>query len=130
MKNMLVRRHGRDERGSTSLEMVLLFPAVVSILWLGLQVGISQYGHTTALAAAESGARAGALENATDHDCYAAAEAILAGGGDALSGTSVSCSRSGTTVTATVTGTPMSVGPWPVRQVVKTASSPVERITR
>jgi len=129
MKAKFGGRHGRDEKGSTTLEMVLIFPAVVSILWLGLQVGISQYGHSTALAAAEAGARAGALEHATAGDCQAAAAAILAAGGDALSGTSVSCSRSGTTSTATVSGWPMSVGPWPVNKVTKTVSAPVERIT-
>jgi len=123
------RRWARDERGSATIEMVLLFPVVMGILWLALQGGIAYYGRTVALAAAESGARAAAVENGTSAACFQAANTMLGAAADALVDTSVSCNRSATAVTVTVTGEAMSVGPWTVPPVSMTAELPVERIT-
>ena len=111
------------------MEIVIIFPVVIGILLLALQVALTQYGRTLALAAAESGARAGALETNTSADCYQAAAAILASGGDALTGTSVSCSRAATSATATVTGVTLSVLPWPLPPTSATATMPTERIS-
>ncbi len=126
---MRTRRGRRAERGSATLETVIVFPVVIGILWLALQVALTQYCRTVALAAAESGARAAALETNTTSDCYQAAEAILAANGDALASTSVLCVRGATTTTAIVSGTPLTVGPWTVPSVSGTAQMPVERIT-
>lgn len=121
------RRH--DERGSTTIEMVIVFPVVMSILWLALQAAIGYYGRTAALAAAESGARASAVEHGTLADCYTAAEGVLAGVRDAVTSASVTCTRSAATVQATINADALAVGPWPAPHLQVTAELPVERIT-
>lgn len=119
----------RDERGSTTIEMVVLFPVVMGILWLALQGALLYYGRTVALASAESGARAAAVEQGTIADCAQAAGQVLATASDALVDTSVTCVRTATVASVTVQGTPLAVGPWTAPGISMTAALPVERIS-
>ena len=48
----------RDERGSVSIQMVVLMPVLFAIAFTGLQAGLYFYGRSAALAAATTGARA------------------------------------------------------------------------
>ena len=67
-------RFRRDERGSTSLEAAVVYPAVLTLLWLGMQGALLFQGRTTALAAAQEGARIAAAERGTVETGIAAAE--------------------------------------------------------
>lgn len=125
----MAQRRTRAERGSATVEMMVAFPVVLGLFWLGAQVGIGFYGRTVALAAAESGARAGAVELGTTGDCRTAAQAMLATAADALVDTEVSCRRTATAVSVTVRGRALAVGPWPGPTVSMTAELPVERLT-
>ncbi len=119
----------RDERGSASVQLVVLLPILIGIVFLALQGGLSYYGRTAALAAAETGARAVAAENGTTSQCQAAAGRFLEQVGDALTSASVTCTRTGTTVTVEVRGQGLSVVTGWQQTITQSATLPVERIT-
>ena len=124
-------RPTRDERGSTTIELVILLPALFAVLFLGMQAALFYHARTVAIAAAQEGARAAGGENGRESDGARAANAFIAdaGGDDALSGATVRVTRSETSATVMVVGHSLSVIPgWSpvVRQV---ASAPVERLT-
>ena len=121
----------RDERGSVSIQLVILLPALFAVMFLGMQAALFYHARTVAIAAAQEGAKAAGGENGKEADGVQAAEAFIAdaGGDDVLTGATTTASRTGTTVTVVVQGHSLSVIPgWSpvVRQV---ASVPVERLT-
>lgn len=120
-----------DERGSVSIELVILLPALFAVMFLGMQAALFYHARTVAIAAAQEGARAAGGEHGNESDGVQAAAAFVqeAGGDDVLSGTTTTANRTATTVTVVVEGHSLSVIPgWSpvVRQV---ASVPVERVT-
>jgi Flp pilus assembly protein TadG len=120
------------ERGSSSIQMVILMPALFSIMFLGMQGALYYHARTVAIAAAQEGARAAGSQNGTAGDGISAASSFVsdAGGKDVLPGAHMTGSRSATTATVTVTGTSLSVIPGWSLAVSQSASVPVERITR
>ena len=119
-----------DERGSISTQLVVLLPLMLGIVWIAMSAAMYYYGRTAALSSAQSGVTAGAAENGTEADCHTAASDLLARVGDALQGATVSCVRTTTTMTATVSGTTLSLVPGWSPTVSQTATAPVERLTR
>ena len=131
------RRHnGRTaagrERGSSSIQMVILMPALFSIMFLGMQGALYYHARTVAIAAAQEGARAAGSQNGTAAGGISAASSFVsdAGGKDVLPGAHMTGGRSATTATMTVTGTSLSVIPGWSPAVSQSASVPVERITQ
>lgn len=125
------RRGRRGERGSVSIELVILLPALFALMFLGMQAALFYHARTTAIAAAEEGARAAGAEHGHAADGTVAAIAFIyeAGGDGVLQHTSTTVSRTATTATVTVTGFSLSVIPgWHVR-ITQTATVPVERLT-
>lgn len=121
----------RAERGSTSIAMVLLMPALFAVMFLGMQGALYYHARTIALASAQEGARAaGAQDGTTSAGVAAARDYLSATAGDALSATRVTGSRSTTTATITVRGTPLAVIPLWTPPVVQSATVTVERITQ
>lgn len=120
------------ERGSTSIQMVLLMPALFAVMFLGMQGALFYHARTVALAAAQEGVRTaaglGGSGSAGARDAYAFV--ADAGGDDVLQGTQVRSSRSTTNATVTVTGRCLSVIPGWTPTVTQSASAPVERITQ
>ena len=55
-----MRRVGRGERGAATVEVVLLFPAMILMVWIALGAGMYHWGRTAALNAAQTGAAAAA----------------------------------------------------------------------
>src|SRR5215212_12083472 len=107
----LVARRG--ERGSASVQMVILMPVLFSVMFLGLQAALFYHARTVAIAAAQEGARAAGSETGSVSEGIAAASAFVAkaGGADVIEGAVVSADRSMTTATVTVRGTALSVIP-------------------
>jgi Flp pilus assembly protein TadG len=132
------RRHNgrtaavRRERGSSSIQMVILMPALFSIMFLGMQGALYYHARTVAIAAAQEGARAAGSQNGTAAEGVSAASSFVsdAGGKDVLPGAHMTGGRSATTATMTVTGTSLSVIPGWSPAVSQSASVPVERITQ
>lgn len=122
-------RRQHDERGSASVELVVLLPVLFSIVFLALQASLYYYGRTTALAAAETGARTLAAENGTTSACRSAAHQLLDSAGDALTNTAVQCSRTTTTVTVHVSGDALSVVVGWQQPISQSATLPTERVT-
>jgi len=121
----------RDDRGSVTIELVILLPALFAVMFLGVQAALFYHARTVAVAAAQEGAKAAGGENGAESDGVSAASAFIsdAGGDDVLIGATATANRTPTTVTVVVEGHSLSVIPgWSpvVRQV---ASVPVERLT-
>jgi Flp pilus assembly protein TadG len=128
---MIASSRRRNERGSVTIQMVFLMPALFLVMFLGLQGALYYHAREVALAAAQEGAREAGSETGTRDSGVATANTFLqdAGGSDVMTSTSVSASRTANTATVTVTGTSLSVIPgWHVT-VTQSASVPVERLT-
>lgn len=123
-------RH-RDERGSVSIELIILLPALFAVMILGMQAALFYHARTVAIAAAQEGAKAAGGENGTQSDGVSAASSFVveAGGDDVLTGASATVDRTATTVTVTVRGHSLSVIPGWNPVIVQSASLPVERLT-
>ena len=120
---------GSRERGSVSVQMVLLMPTVLLVVWIALGAAMYYYGRTTALAAAQAGAMAGASEHGTTDDCVHTATDLATRAGDALAGLTITCQISAQTVTATVTGNTLSLVPGWEPATTQTATVPREEIS-
>lgn len=125
------RRWRWDERGSASIQLVILLPLMFSVMFLGLQAALFYHARTVAIAAAQQGARAAGAENGSASQGIAAAQAFVAaaGGSDVLEHPAVSGSRTATAATVAVSGTSLSVIPGWSPAVRQSATVPVERIT-
>lgn len=123
-----MRRH--DERGSASIELVILLPALFAIMFLGMQAALYYQARTLAIAAAQEGARAAGAQDATSADGNRAARSYLADvGSDSLEGARTRASRNATSASVTVTGRSLSVVPgWHLR-VTQSSTVATERIT-
>lgn len=131
MPERRLRRNPRSERGSASVELVILLPALFAIMFLGLQAALYYHARTVAIAAAEQGARAAGAQNAHSTDGISAATSFVAtaGGENVLQHASAAAQRGTTTATVTVRGFSLSVIPGWHPRVVQSASVTVERIT-
>jgi Flp pilus assembly protein TadG len=123
---------GRNQHGSTSIQMVILMPALFSVMFLGMQAALMYHARTVAIAAAQEGARTAAGENGTIARGVAAAASFVAdaGGNDVIIGATVSGSRSDTQASVTVRGVSLSVIPGWSPPLEQSATVPVERLTR
>jgi hypothetical protein len=120
----------RRDRGSTTLETVIVFPAILILIFGAFQLGFWYHARSISLAAAQEAARAGAVYGAGAADAYAAGESFLDRAGRGLMESSaIEVTLSADEITVTVTGQALSLIPgWPVI-VVQTARLPVERQT-
>jgi len=123
-------RRGQDQRGSGSMEAVIVFPVLLLLVFGALQMGLYAHARSIALASAQEGARVAAAEHGTQQagDAAAATFAVRVGSG-VLERASPVTVRTPTTVTTTVTGTAISLIPLIDLHVSQHASLPVERIS-
>lgn len=117
------------DRGSVSIQMVILLPALFLLMFLGMQAALAYQARTLTLAAAEEGARDAAAEHGTAAAGAATAEAFLAASTAGLNGVSAVGQRTPTTATVTVRATSLSVLPGWTPTITQSASMPVEKIT-
>jgi Flp pilus assembly protein TadG len=131
-RRLIARMAAGRERGSSSIQMVILMPALFSIMFLGMQGALYYHARTVAIAAAQEGARAAGSQNGTAAEGVSAASSFVsdAGGRNVLPGAHMTGGRSATTATMTVIGTSLSVIPGWSPAVSQSASVPVERITQ
>lgn len=117
-------------RGSVSVQMVILVPALFAVMFLGAQAALIYQARTVALAAAQEGARSAAAEDGTTSAGISTAAAFIAQSTSGVSDTRVSGSRSATTATIRVRTRCLSVIPGWTPAITQSASLPVERLTR
>ena len=119
------------ERGSTSIQMVILMPALFAVMFLGMQAALIYHARTLAIASAQEGARTAGAENGTTAAGISTARTYLAQtAGDALTSSTVTGTRTATTATVTVRGVALSVLPGWRPAITQSASVTVERITQ
>lgn len=123
-------RPAREQRGSLSVQMVVIMPLLFLIAFTGLQAGLYFYGRSAALSAAATGAAAAAPDGGTTTECQQAAEALLTSLGDVLTDPRIACTRTATTTTVDVTGATLSVIPGWTPRVTQRAVQQTERVTR
>lgn len=123
------RAAARPERGSTSIEMVVLLPAMFALMFLGVQGAVWYQARTIVLAAAQEGARAAAAEDGSRAAGAAAAADFVAASRAGLTAPQVTAERSATTATVTVSASTVSLLPFTSPRVTQSASLPVERVT-
>jgi Flp pilus assembly protein TadG len=122
-----------DARGSATLEIVVLFPAVLLATFGLVQGALYYHARDVALAAATDGLTVARSRSGSAEEGRRAALTFLqrAGGDHVLPASLVTSERTVTTAKVTVSGHALSLVPgvpgWDVQQ---TASGPVERFTR
>jgi len=124
-------RRRRGERGSVSIELVILLPVLFAVMFLGMQAALYYHARTVAIAAVQEGARAAGGEQGKTSDGIAAATSFVddAGGDDVLIRASASANRTATVATVTVEGHSLSVIPGWSPVVRQSATVPVEKLT-
>ncbi|WP_245618358.1 TadE/TadG family type IV pilus assembly protein [Knoellia aerolata] len=106
-------------------------PALLAVMFLGMQAALTYHARTLAIAAAQEGARAACAENGTTSAAISTARQYVADtAGDALTSATVTGARTANTATVTVRGVALSVIPGWQPTITQSASMPVERITR
>src|SRR3954453_5362685 len=101
----------RNQRGSVSIELVILLPALFAVLFVGMQAALYYHARTVAIAAAQEGARAAGAEHGREAEGIQAANDFIgeAGGCDVLTGAAASATRTNTQATVTVSGFSLTV---------------------
>src|SRR3954467_13509165 len=98
------RSRRRDQRGSVSIELVILLPALFAVMFLGMQAALFYHARTVAIAAPQEGAKAVGGETGQEADGVSAASSFVvdAGGDDVLMGATATANRNATTANVTV----------------------------
>jgi hypothetical protein len=107
----------------------MLLPVLFTFVWVAMGAAMYHFGSTAAQAAAQTAASAAAVEGGTTKACQQSAARFIATLGDAISDVTVTCQRTATTATATVTGTTLSLMPGWAPTVTQTVTVAVERIS-
>jgi hypothetical protein len=118
----------RGQQGTVTLEALLVYPLVLLIAWIGMQLALVHLANRVALAAAEEGAsaaraRAGALTAARQR----AHRYLDALGSGLLADPTIRIQRTADTVTAEVHGKAQRIVPGFPVGVTQTVQSPTER---
>lgn len=123
-------RRGRGERGAAgSVQLVIIMPLLMGLFLAAMQAAMYYYGRSAAISIAQTGAAAAAAEHGTPADCRAAAATLQEAVGDAITQVQITCTRTATRASATVSGQALSVFPGWRSTVVQQAEAPVERPT-
>lgn len=124
-------RAGPPERGSVSIQQVILLPLVFMVVFAGLQGALYYHASTIAGAAAQDGARAAAAyDNLGSLEAgRAAAVSALAQSHGSLQNYGVAVSNTGDGATVTVTGEALSIVPGIAPGVTRSATLPWEKLT-
>lgn len=132
VRTRLRARLGGRDGGSSSLELVVLFPAVLLLFFGVVQGALYYHARNVALAAAREGLRAERAVGGSPSAGAGQAQQFLddAGGGKVLTGTSITPALTVTQASVTVTGRSYSIVPGlPGFSVSQTATGTVERYT-
>ncbi|MFI6688394.1 TadE/TadG family type IV pilus assembly protein [Streptomyces sp. NPDC050485] len=123
----LTERSARD-RGAVSLEMLIVFPAVLLVILLVVHVGLWWHARNVALSAAQLGVESARVRGASAGTGTAEARDFLARAGGSISNASVTGSK-GATVRIHVTGYVDTMIPGLRLRIDQHADAAAERIT-
>ena len=118
----------RDERGTLTIELTIIFVAMLMLFLAIFQVALYQHARHVALAAAQEGARTAREHNGTFSAGQATAQSYLAALAPTLiTNKLVSGGRTATAATVRVQGKVESIVPFMSLSVDESATGPVER---
>ena len=128
------RRTGHDDAGVATLELVVIFPVLLLLLFGVFQGTLYFHGRNVLLAAAEQGVRAARLDAQPDRAATAVQQArqflVETGELNNLSGLTITPVVDGDQVRLTITARTVSLLPGiPGPQVSQTAAGSIERFT-
>lgn len=127
LSSRLRARRSRDDSGFSALEMVVIFPVTLLIVFGIIQFGIWYHANDIAQAAAQQAVRAASAYNGTQAEGTKEAGQVLTENANGLIiHTQVACSRGPAEATVTVTGDALQVIPFIPLPVKATATAPVE----
>jgi len=125
------RRRRRDQRGASGVEFLIMATALIGLFTILVQYGINLYAQRVAEAAAREGAVAAARWDGTESaGSQTAKEYLTEDGAPAITGSTVTASRSGTRATVSVTVEVVSILPWLDDPITSTATATVERFVQ
>jgi Flp pilus assembly protein TadG len=120
-------RPGSDERGSSAVEMAIIFPVTVFVIFGILQFGLWYHAASIARSAAQEGARAASAYQASAAAGSAGADQVLHdNAGGLISRVRVVPYRDGEVATVTVSGRALQLVPFIPLAVQASATAPVE----
>lgn len=120
---------GVGERGSASIQLVILMPALFALMFLGVQAALMYQGRTIVLAAAQEGARVAAAEHGTAAQGITTARSFVASTSAGMTNVTAQADRSAVAVRVTVSAHTVSVIPGWNPLISQSASMPVEKVT-
>ncbi len=119
---------GSDERGSVTLENVIVWPVVMIVLFGIFQVSLWLHARDVAHGAATAAYYAARTLDGTTAAAESAGSNAVAASNGSINGASIAVSRAPETVTVTVSGSTALIVPgWPGSAVSETVTGPVER---
>jgi len=119
---------GKRERGSVTLENIIIYPAVMIFIFGFFQFALWLHAKDVAHGAATAAYYESRVLNGTAAQGQAAGQNLIDGAGGTISGSTVTVTRTATTVVATVTGsTTMMIPGWPGSSLSETVTGPIER---
>lgn len=123
----LARRRCRGDSGSASTELVIVMPLLLLLVLASVHVGLWFHARHLVNAAAQEGARAARASGATDSDGHDRAQQILGDlGSNSVTSPAIVVTRSGSSVTVSVTGQAPPVIPGLTMSVSASSTSPIE----
>lgn len=124
-------RPTRRDEGSATLEVAILAPVLLLVVFTVVQVALWSYARSVALGAAQEGVAAARLVGSSAAAGRREATDFLARAGDSVLGAQVAVTATSTEVVVRVRGHALSVLPGvPGLPVEQSARGPVERFTR
>lgn len=121
------RARRRDERGAAGVEFLIVATVLIFLFCTLVQYGIRFHAQRVAEAAAREAAVATARYDGTEGSGSSTAKEYIDDGKPAVTGSSVSVSRSATEARVTVTVDVVTLAPWLGGSITSTATAPVER---
>lgn len=118
----------RDERGANSIEVAIIFPVLLLLVFAVVQAAFFFHGRNVAQIAASACAETARGEQAGTNQEQVARSVLDQAG--ALSEASVTVSATTTSVTCTVSGRAPLLIPVPRSAIEQSATMPLERVTR
>jgi len=119
---------GTRERGSVTLENIIIYPAVMIFIFGFFQFALWLHAKDLAHGAATAAYYESRVLNGTAAQGQAAGQNLIDGAGGTINGSTVTVTRTATTVVATVTGsTTMMIPGWPGSSLSETVTGPIER---
>ncbi len=126
---VVMMRRARSDRGSATLETVVLWPAVFLLIFGIVHAGIWFHARNIALTAAQEGARTGSVNNGTGGAARATEFVDETSGDNIIQVERIAESSDADSVTVTIVGSSTTLIPGWTVDVTQSSTAPIKRWT-